>query len=107
MFDMLKTGLLAGLGAAIITKDRLEEVLDGLVDQGRISRDEARKIVDELSDGGRREWERLHEVLLDGMRKALETMDVASRRHQEELEKRVQNLEQRLAMAEDRLGRVG
>ena len=106
MFDMVKTGLLAGLGAAVVTRDRLEEALDKLVDQGRISRDEARRMVEELSEDGRREWERLQELLQDGVRKALETMDVASRRRQEELEKRVLNLEQRLVMAEDRLGRM-
>lgn len=107
MFDMVKTGLLAGLGAMVVTRDRLEEALDSLVDQGRISRDEARRMVEELTEGGRKEWEHLQEGLLEAVRKALETMDVASRRRQEELEKRLENLEKRLAMAEDRLGRVG
>lgn len=106
MLDMVKTGLLAGLGAVMVTRDRLEQTLDRLVDQGRISREEARRIADELSAEGRKEWDRVQEGFLDAVRKALENMDVASRRRQEELEKRVENLEQRLAMAEDRLGRV-
>ena len=42
MIDTVKKALLAGVGAAVVTKDKIEHALDEFVRQGKVSADEAR-----------------------------------------------------------------
>ena len=44
MFEMFKKSLFAGLGLAVVTKTKLEKVLEKLVEEGKMSREEAEKM---------------------------------------------------------------
>jgi len=48
MKDLLKNIAYSGIGAAFLTKKKIEELKDDLVEQGKISQDEAKQFVDEL-----------------------------------------------------------
>ena len=52
MFEIFKKSLFAGLGLAVVTKTKLESVLEKLVEEGKMSRDEAEKMGQELLDSG-------------------------------------------------------
>lgn len=72
MINAIKKTLLAGIGAAVITKDKVEAGLDELVSQGKLSATDARAFARKLARDGRREFdglsdelgEKLHEVAL-------------------------------------------
>jgi polyhydroxyalkanoate synthesis regulator phasin len=57
MIDAIKKTLLAGVGAAVITKEKAEAVLQDLVRQGKVSADDARGLAEKIADQGRREFE--------------------------------------------------
>ena len=48
MIELLKNIAYTGIGAAFFTKEKIEELKDDLVEQGKISQDEAKQFVDEL-----------------------------------------------------------
>lgn len=56
MINAIKKTLLAGLGAAVVTKEKVEAGLDELVSQGKLSAADARTFARKLTREGRREF---------------------------------------------------
>ena len=48
MKDLLKNVVYAGVGAAFLTRDKIEELRGELVNKGKLSKDEGREFVDDL-----------------------------------------------------------
>ncbi len=108
--DMLRKGLLTGLGAALLTHERIQQTLDTLVQEGKVSADEARRMTEELVDKGRQEFKELQERVLDTVHKGLHEIDMVTGKERESMEKRIHTLENkvqalgiRLAVVEEAL----
>lgn len=104
MLELIRKGLLASLGAVVMTKERVEKATKSLVEEGKLSREEADNLAEELIRSGERQWEEIQASLSENIRKAVERVDVARRSELDALKDRVENLEKRLAMLEERLG---
>lgn len=63
MINAIKKTLLAGIGAAVITKDKVEAGLDELVSQGKLNAKDARVFARKLARDGRREFDGLSDEL--------------------------------------------
>jgi len=48
MKDLLKNIVYAGVGAAFLTRDKIEEVRGELVEKGKMTKDEGKEFVDDL-----------------------------------------------------------
>ena len=48
MKDLLKNVVYAGVGAAFLTRDKIEELRGELVNKGKLSKEEGKEFVDEL-----------------------------------------------------------
>jgi polyhydroxyalkanoate synthesis regulator phasin len=59
MFDLIKKTLLAGVGAAVVTKEKVQDTLEDYVRQGKLRAEDARIIADKIAERGRREFEEL------------------------------------------------
>jgi polyhydroxyalkanoate synthesis regulator phasin len=57
MIDAIKKTLLAGVGAAVVTKEKVEAVLQDFVRQGKVTAEEARATAEKIADQGRHEFE--------------------------------------------------
>ena len=66
MFEIFKKSLFAGLGLVVVTKTKLESVMDRLVEEGKMSRDEAEKMARELLESGEKQWTDFEEKLHAG-----------------------------------------
>ncbi len=95
MIDTIKKTLLAGVGAAVITKEKVEAALGDLVKQGKVSAAEARTVAEKMAQDGRAEYEALSRQLGDKLRDLL-ARDTAR------LEARLAAVEQRLAALEEK-----
>ncbi|MFT5836610.1 MAG: polyhydroxyalkanoate synthesis regulator phasin [Candidatus Azotimanducaceae bacterium] len=58
MIDLVKKTMLAGIGMAVVTKDKVLESLDELVEKGKLTKDEAAAISDKIVEEGRNETEK-------------------------------------------------
>jgi polyhydroxyalkanoate synthesis regulator phasin len=93
MIETFKKTLLAGLGAAAITKEKVMEGLDELVKQGRISASEAKAMAEKIAEDGRREFDQASDKLGDKVRDLLANFDSKLTERIEDLEARVAALE--------------
>ena len=60
MKEMLKNIVYTGLGAAFLTKDKIEELKNELLEKGRLSQDEGKQFVDELANRSEKAKEQLN-----------------------------------------------
>ncbi len=100
VIEMIKKSLLASLGAAVVTKEKVEEATKRWVDEGKISRDEAEKLAQDLVESGKHQWEDIQEKVAETVRKGLDSFDIGSKKEFQELKARVENLEERLTKVE-------
>ncbi|HEY1793057.1 MAG TPA: hypothetical protein VGG34_09065 [Opitutaceae bacterium] len=93
MIDTIKKTVLAGVGAAVATAEKVQEGLDGLVKDGRISAEEARSVAERIAREGKKEYERASATLGGRFRDALSHVDAAVNHRLSQLEARVAHLE--------------
>jgi len=101
MFEMFKKSLFAGLGLAVVTKTKLEKVLEKLVEEGKMSREEAEKMGQELLESGEKQWDDFETKLKETVNGFLENMDLCKASDLKKLEKRVKALDM-LLKAQDK-----
>lgn len=101
MFELIKKSLLASLGAAVISKEKVISATQRFVEQGKLSKEEADKLAHELVEGGKRQWDEIQEKITEIVKKGLEDLDIVKSAEFQELAERVDNLEKRLTILED------
>ena len=100
MFEIFKKSLFAGLGLAVVTKTKLESVLEKLVEEGKMSREEAEKMGQELLDSGEKQWTDFESRLQETVKGFLENMDICKASDLKKLEKKIKALDLRLKAVE-------
>lgn len=103
MYESIRNLVLAGVGAAVLTKDKVLEVTRQLVEQGKLSSGEAEKMADDLLEESRQQARNLGDMLDQGLRKAVEALNLAGRQELKTLEDRVAALEAEVAQLRQRL----
>ena len=104
MIDLIKKTLLAGVGAAVITKEKVEDTLGDYVRQGKVKVEDAKIIASKIAEQGRKEFEDVSQTL------AAKIQEVASRAGEKSdprvaaLEERIRALEAKLATPPSRAG---
>lgn len=93
MIDLIKKTLLAGVGAAVITKEKVETALEDFVKQGKVSSHEARAMAEKIAADGRREFESVSNELGDKLKELFARQDRELRERVAALEARVSALE--------------
>lgn len=96
MIDLIKKTVLAGIGATVVTKEKLEAVMEDLVRQGKVSSDEAKALAAKLAEEGRKEWETSSKDLAERIRDLLAKADFAHKSEVAQLERRLQLLEEKV-----------
>ena len=100
MFEIFKKSLFAGLGLAVVTKTKLESVLEKLVEEGKLSRDEAEKMGTELLDSGEKQWTDFESRLQETIKGFLDNMDICKASDLKKLEKKLKATNKRLKVLE-------
>jgi polyhydroxyalkanoate synthesis regulator phasin len=93
MIDVIKRTMLAGVGAAVITKEKAEAAFAEWVKKGKISADEAKAMAGKLADDGKAEYERTSTEVKHTVRELLDKAGVGQKDRIDALEKRLLALE--------------
>lgn len=101
MFEIFKKSLFAGLGLAVVTKTKLESVLEKLVEEGKMSRDEAEKMGQDLLESGEKQWTDFETRLQETVKGFLKNMDISKASDLKKLEKKIKALDMRLKALEE------
>lgn len=59
MIETIKKTLLAGVGAAVITKEKVQDALEDYVRQGKLKAEDAKIIAEKIAERGKREFDDL------------------------------------------------
>jgi polyhydroxyalkanoate synthesis regulator phasin len=97
MMDTIKQTLKAGLGATVLTAEKLESSLQDLVKRGRISADEAREAARKISEQSKSEFRDRRATLEKSIDELLEKAPVVRKSEFEKAQARIAELEKRLA----------
>jgi polyhydroxyalkanoate synthesis regulator phasin len=98
--DVIEKTLLLGLGAAALTRDRVQRVADEFVRRGQLSAEEGREMVEDLATRSRDEARSAIRGADSVIQSVFKEFGVASRREVEDLEFKSRQLEHRLALLE-------
>lgn len=100
MLELIRKTLLAGIGAAIVTRDKVMDATRRFVEEGKMSTEEAERMADDLIRSGERQWHELNDWLSEMMKKWGDGTSFVRDREFQELRARVETLELRIAELE-------
>jgi len=89
MIELIKKAFYTGLGAAELTREKVEDLAKELADKGKVSDSEIKKFVDEMLDKSQERKDQLMQQVEKVMEEALKKMNLASRDDLDALEKRL------------------
>jgi len=89
MIELIKKAFYTGLGAAELTREKVEDLAKELADKGKVSDSEIKKFVDEMLDKSQERKDQLMQQIEKMMEEALKKMNLASRDDLDALEKRL------------------
>jgi polyhydroxyalkanoate synthesis regulator phasin len=92
MIDLIKKTLLAGVGLAAMTKDKVEELAEELTEEGELSEKEAKELLNDLLKRSKRAKKDLNKKMENVVRKVLKKMDVATKKDITRLDRKIQNI---------------
>ena len=93
MLDLIKKSMLAGIGLAVVGKEKAEELVDQVCQQANVSREEGEKVVKETLDAAEEARQEMEDRIKKALREQLEKLDLATKADVETLAARVTELE--------------
>ena len=93
---LIEKSMLLGLGMLTLTRDKIVQTVNSLVEQGEVEAEEAPNIIDRLVTLGEEEREELRKMMRDELDKRRITMPMASRKDIEELSQKIDELAARI-----------
>ena len=100
MLEEMRKGLLAGFGAVVLTREKIESVCQRLVEEAKMSKEDAERLANELYEAGKRQWTDLESGLKHALRSAMESIDVGSHQEVKRLREKLESVEKRVTLLE-------
>ena len=91
--DLFVKTIELGLGAATLTAETAQKLVNDLVNRGQMTREEGGTMVDRLVSVGHNQREQLREVVEKATERVMDRMDLARKSDLDELRKRLEALE--------------
>ncbi len=93
---LIEKSMLLGLGVLTLTRDKIAQTVNNLVDEGEVKADEAPGIIDKLVSRGEEERQELRKMMRDEIEKRRIHAPVASHKDIEELSQKIDDLAARI-----------
>ena len=97
MFDLIKKTILTGVGLAVMTKERAEEMAREIAETAKLSTDKGQEFVDEVVGKSEKMRKELEETVQRVVNETLKHTDLPSRDDLAQLRARVEEIERTLA----------
>jgi polyhydroxyalkanoate synthesis regulator phasin len=103
MRELARKMALASLGTAVVSTAKVRETMQTLVQQGKLTTEEAERFTHQMCETGEKEMKDMKQHLNEGLERVTKGMHLAQAEEVEQLRHRVDNLEKRLSLLEDQL----
>ena len=94
--DIFKKSLYAGVGLAYMTKDKIEELAKELTDKGKMTEKEGKEFIDELLEKSKEAKIKVESQIDSTVKDTLKKMNLVTKKEYDELERRLNNLEEKM-----------
>ncbi len=93
MKDLFKNVVYASIGAAFLTKDKIEELKGDLVDKGKLTREEGKQFVDDLIKKSEKAKDELDLWINKRVEDRIKQLDLATKDDVAELQRKIEELQ--------------
>lgn len=93
MKEMLKNVLYAGIGAAFLTKEKIEEIQAELIEKGKMSQEEGRQFVDDLLRKSEKAKDQLDLWLNKRVEERVQQLNLATKDELADLQRKIEELQ--------------
>ena len=93
---LIEKSILLGLGVLTLTRDKIVQAVNSLVEEGEVKAEEAPSIIDKLVARGEEEREELRKLMRDELDKLRISAPMASRKDIEALSQKIDDLAARI-----------
>ncbi len=80
MFDFLERGFLATVGVLSVSREKVQEIVDQMVERGELNLDEGKQLVDKMVKRGQEERETMRGLVHQEVQKVVGELDMVSRK---------------------------
>jgi polyhydroxyalkanoate synthesis regulator phasin len=96
MLDLIKKSIYLGLGVLTITKEKIEILVDELIEKGQISKEEKPKILQDIIQRINQEQKALSTKVRMMVKKAIDELGLVTKKDVEELNSRLEEIEKKV-----------
>lgn len=96
MLEKLKKLGLYGIGLAILTEEKIEEMVKDAVKEGKITRNESKAAIKELLEASKKERDKLNKNIKKQVIGALDELGVPTKKELSALQARINSLEKEI-----------
>ena len=96
MQDLLKKVLSLGFGALVVSKDKIEEVVNELVKKGELGQEEGKNLVNELIEKGEASVNEVEGKIEKIVKSVTEKLDLPSRKELNEIKSEIEQIKEKL-----------
>ncbi|KKO54706.1 phasin family protein [Paenibacillus sp. DMB20] len=100
MSDLFKKAISLGLGLTVVSKEKVEKIVDDLVKRGELAPQESKELVNRLIERGEEEQSQIKAVVYEQVKRVLSELEVPSENDIASLEQRIAALELKVAELE-------
>ncbi|MBM9538251.1 phasin family protein [Desulfobulbus alkaliphilus] len=93
MKELMKNVVYAGIGAAFLTKEKIEELKSDLVEKGKMSQEEGKQFVDDLLSKSEKAKDQLDLWINRRVEEQVKQLNLATRDEIAELQRKVEELQ--------------
>lgn len=102
MIELIKKAMFTGIGLAALTKEKVEELAQDFIEQGKLSEKEGEKLVDDIMERSRESQQELSAQIDKLVQEGLEKMNLAKMSDMETLKDEIAELKQRIHKLEEK-----
>ena len=96
MQDLLKKALSLGFGALLVSKDKVEDVVNELVKKGELGQEEGKNLVDELIEKGEASMSEMEVKIEKIVKGVMEKLNLPTREELNEIKSEIEQLKEKL-----------
>ncbi len=93
MKDLLKNVVYTGIGAAFLTRDKIEELKGDLIEKGKLTREEGKQFVDDLMKKSEKAKDELELWINKRVEERIQQLDLATKDDIADLQRKIEELQ--------------
>ena len=97
MIDLLKKGILTGIGIGLMTRDKVQEFAKKTAEEAKLTKEEGRKFTDELLKQSEETKQQIEEKINIHVKKVIDKLGVATQEDLGKIQERLDELQSLLS----------